>query len=862
MTQVFYGYIEKDRPFANPISTSWSISALTKPYDTSPGGTTNLGVAPLGSGTGGLMTILSSAGVTTSGPGLTATHHCFIPTFSSVNASSPSNFGSPVGCGGVDCCTTASSPVGSPYSGLPEINQAHVFLDERIALVLVDELVTNSPAPTIHPFVNSSVLSTYFNVGLAIYSPIPTVTINTASGKLSINNTGKVAYATGAEPNSPHSLVIADTKCDAVITVENGAKLVVGADGAAKHGVLRVSKGATLHIKSGGILHITSENSGLLIKQGAKLILDPGAIVRLESSGSTIGIQGDLIVNGDIEFSGLGHFNFGAGNRLVFGPGYNTFNLTGAGKTQRFVTVSADVLVEKSHRLNWKNGLLDVNDGDAAIRFSEGAGLNFNNMSITTSTGSGYFAIDAIDAGAIRLTDCTVDKLTEPIVGLRGQGCVITSCEFSQIGAWAAYWTDAFVVRVTNSIFDGSGLTARALFMNDIGFLVMEGNIFSGYVDPSVGGFITDGDLYNATPAVDLNNVVVCLVETCFFSGNTIGIKASDPNATANIFAHSGTKFDQNDAAIYVNGNATVGTVLADCVEFDKNAYGIRGRDITLMIDSENTKMFQFDFDQPNRFIRDNLPQTADDHVRICYQLKGVGGSNLMRNNRWLFQQGNLLFNDFNPAAEILLGNDNCAFLANPKIIPMNMAEVSCLMEQRPESFSNAAPGSECLIGLGGSDNNTNTKVHEQFHLGTFLLKTDSLESGIEALRPVAALWQADLSSFSDNCQQYIRVAKAFIDASDGQIPSLPRPENERSSKIGQSTLVIVPNPANLFAMVQLSPELNQVRVWDAFGKRYHQGVASHSYRLETASWHAGVYIVETISPDGQRKTGKLVIQR
>ena len=190
------------------------------------------------------------------------------------------------------------------------------------------------------------------------------------------------------------------------------------------------------------------------------------------------------------------------------------------------------------------------------------------------------------------------------------------------------------------------------------------------------------------------------------------------------------------------------------------------------------------------------------------------------------------------------------------------MAEVSCLMDERPASFSDALPGSECMIGLGGSGNNTNTKVHEQFHLGTFLLKTDSIEAGLEAMRPVAALWQPDLNGFSDNCQQYIRVAKALIDASDNQMPELPRPENERSSKINQSTLTIVPNPANLFAMVQLSSELNQIRVWDALGNLLHEGIASHAYRLETASWQAGLYIVETISPDGQRSTGKLVIQR
>jgi hypothetical protein len=857
---LFYGFIEKDVPNGPLIWTTLTVNATTKPYDTAPGGTTNLGTAPLGSSPGGLMALLVAAGVTTTGSGLIATHHCFIPTFSSVNASEPSNFGSPVSCGAADRCTTASLSEPCPYGPFSEINQAHVFLDERIAMVLVEELVTNSPPPAVHPLALSGTLSTYFNVGLAIYSPIPTVTISTSSGQLSVNNIGKVAFATGNEPNSPHSLLVADTKCNAIITVENGAKLVVGADGGLKHGVLRGREGSIVHIKSGGILHLTSEQSSLIIKHGATLILDAGAVVRLDAPGSRIQINGDLVVNGDIIFGGLGYFSFDEGNQLIFGPGYNTFNLSGAGKDKRFVQLNAVVEIGQAHRLNWSNGRIESQNG--LLHFSEASGLDFNQM---TLNGGGDFAIDAVNSGAITLQNCTVENLAQPIVGVGGAGCNIFDCTFLNIGVIGVDWANSLVVRVKNSIFTSTNSWSMALNMTDMSFLLLDYSQFAGYGAP-LQGIITDADLSQSFAAVNLSNSVACMVKGCTFTANAIGIKAVDPDATANVFVYGGSSFVQNSAGIFVNGNATQGTVLADCVGFDLNNNGIRGRDITLMIDSWNSKIFQFDTDSPNVFIRDNAPQTAESHVQICYELKGPGGSNLMRNNAWLLKVGGILTPDPNPAGEILLthNNSNCQVnIAVPSFLPFASRDPLCILEQRPSSFATPFPGSECMLSVGTETGTGNPiRVHEQFHFGTFLMKADSVEAGIEALRPVAALWQPDLSAYPDNCQQYIRVAKAFVDASDNIPPDFQRPGGERTQAVSLETLLIFPNPTNNFALLQLTAAEYQVRVWNTQGKLCHQAIASDTCRLETANWQPGIYYVEAVGADGIRKHGKLVVQR
>ena len=616
------------------------VNCFTKPYDLSPGGNSNIGIGALTlvPDAGGLGTGLISAGFTIEEAShLYMKHHCFIPTFSSVSTLEPSTLSSAVSCGTPTLCSNLTVSVISRYSGFAELNQEHVFLDARIALLLIDELVTQSPPLPIHPLAFSGTLNTYFNVGLAIYSPIPTVTISTSSGQLSINNTGKVAFANGNEPNSPHSILIADTKCNAIITVENGAKLVVGADGGVKHGILRVGEGSIVHIKSGGILYVTSNTSHLIIKNGATLILDAGAIVRLESPGSSITIQGDLVVNGDIIFGGLGYFHFAEGNRLVYGPGYNIFNLTGMGKDKRFVYLSANVLIEDGHRLNWQDGLLEAPNG--TLLFTTGAGLDFNSMTLTGGDNGGQTVIEARETGAVNLQDCKVEKLVLPIIGMDGLGCSIGFCEFFQYYVGVT-WQNAFAVIVSNTNFDGGSASGTtALQMKDIFVLFLNYDQFFGHLDPSIAGIVTDGDLSLGIPAVNLDNLVACMVKGCTFSNNSIGIKSDNPTTatTANVYAYGATTFSHNEAGIYLVGDNTRGTVLADCVTFDQNRNGIRGRDIALMIDSWNSKIFAFDTDSPNQFIRADGggPGSTENHVRICYELKGVGGSNMMRNNFW-----------------------------------------------------------------------------------------------------------------------------------------------------------------------------------------------------------------------------------
>jgi len=315
----------------------------------------------------------------------------------------------------------------------PEASLRHVELDGGMIDLILNEIDALGAAP------QPGILTEVYNYGDK-YKQIPN-TIVASTGVLNINNPGPTGYV----QSSPQGNAVKPgfttylNSCGQVITVELGGHSNIGALDKSQHGITEVWEGATVHIKSGGILHITSNSSKLIIKHGATLILDAGAIVRLESPNSSIQINGDLVVNGDINFGGPGYFNFGEGNRLVFGPGYSTFNLTGMGKDIRFVQLNAPVEIDNAHRLNWRNGLME--SGAGFLHLTEGAGLDFTNM---TLNGGGDFAIDAYGSGAITLQGCKVENLFQPVVGVGGSGCSIIECEFSDIGFLGVSWTTAF----------------------------------------------------------------------------------------------------------------------------------------------------------------------------------------------------------------------------------------------------------------------------------------------------------------------------------------------------------------------------------------------------------------------------------
>lgn len=884
-TQVFYGFIEKNEPWPpSSQSTEWVVTMTSPPYDVAAGGTSNIGIGPLGTAPGGLISSLVSAGVALSGPGLTASLHCFIPAFSSVNASSPASWTAPQPCGNADRCTLSSTG-----------NQIHVDLDSRIALVLIDELVTMSPPPVTHPLALSGNLNSYFNVGLPVYSPLPSVTISTNNGKLSINNAGRVAFAAPNDPVAPYNLLVADTKCKAIITVENAAQLVIGADLSTQHGQLNISDGSIVHIKTGGTLKVTSNNSMLMLRPGSKLILDPGAIVILENPESKIYIEGQLVVNGDFSFSGLGYFDFAGGpSQLVMGTGYSVFNLKGFSKTNRLARLSTSVFIPENKRLNWEKGLLEV-AGGSMVANGTNTGVSFTNMTIRGNDASFDWALTTGHAGAQNFRYCDFSNLFKAVFMENSQPLLIENSTFGNIpypvdgygnssvqiksttfkNYWEGVrWMQSGQAAFENVIFYGQQ-NAMAITLSDVLFGSIHGSYFSGHQDSNIGNNPTESQLEGAIPAIFVDNGIV-VVSATTIENNTVGIKsltlpAEDAQAAALLLVQS-VVVSNNDAGIFMRGDETRGLVLADCAAFVNNRQGIVGSDITLMLDSQNSSIWSGDTDTPNAFVRDGDPHggTTQDHVRVCYLNKSAPPSRLMRNNWWaIFDPGtNGTLFDPNPDPFISLFDNTCSKIAVMEVIeprPQRLPEF-CPVEMRPDDYGRNDGDTDCTTTVKTSDGQERS-VNWQWHEGFYQLKTDlQAGMGVELLRPVADLWSRDLSNYGDNCQQYIASARAIVDGVDAaqqlDLRSKPsaRKTNSDNARIGMTA---VPNPAQEVTNINLPPNAIGLSLFDLHGKLiFHQKQPGRQVVVPVKNWNPGTYVACAQMEDGTVVTIKVAVIR
>lgn len=723
----------------------------------------------------------------------------------------------------------------------PSISLRHVELDAGMKAFILAELDRLNAGPL------SGDLSTEYNYG-KLYKDIPNTTIK-STGKLNVNNTGATGFVNNnpLAPATKPSFTTYLRDCGQLIEVESGGQFNIGALNKSQHGITEVWEGSTVHVKSGGTLHITSESSKLLIKHGAELILDQGAIVWLESPGSKILLEGDLVLNGDIVFKGLGYFDFNTGNKLVFGNGYNSFKLGGAGKDKRFVRISDSTYLDNNHRLNWENGLVEF---ATTMYFRSGAGLDFN--AVTLHGDGANTALDFDHSGNVFINNSNIEYLNWAINGVGLYGINITGCAFEHYNNTQVYWRNALSTNVINSTFDGNG-ALNALWFENVSTPRIQGSDFQGHAENL--GVINDISLYGTQfAAVKLINATTCLVNGSHFRSNTIGIKAEDETQPSNVYVYNGCSFLDHDAAIYLNGNATKGTVLADCSIFTNNRNGIRGRDVTLVIDSWNSANWTWDTDSPNKFVR-SIP-SSENYIRLCYQQKPVAASNLMRNNFW----SNGVLPDPNPADAIFLLDPNCVPFnppVTPSLFPLGSRRPGCWNSfQREGGAEEDVENADCTEKLG----NTGSTIQELVSKGLFLMRENNFEPAVEAFRPVASLYQKDLNAYSEHCQQGIQLAKAMVDSYDANSMS----EQKGTQQIVETSgnLKLVPNPANAFVTLYLTKGINHVKVVDVQGRLKVLGDATDKMELDTHDWEPGVYLVETLNTSGVLGTGKLVIQR
>jgi hypothetical protein len=861
LTEVFHGFIEKNEPLGS-MSTESTVNWNTKAYDVSPGGTSNLGVAPLGTVPGGLMSSLIAAGVTTSG-GLTATHHCFIPSFSSVFATTPTNFTSPQTCGVVSRCTQSATATVTSYGGIPEINQPHIALDARIANLLIDELVTMSPPPVnVLSALPNNTLNQYFNVGLDIHSSIPTLSVASSNGKLQINNTGLIAFATGNEPTSAQNSFTAFLKCEAILRVEDKARLKIGADGGSKHGILIAPNGSTVHVKSGGTLHITSGESMLIIQSGATLILDKDARIQLDNPESKIRIEGTLQINGDIKFGGEGYFEFASGNQLSIHSDNNTFKLSGMGNENRFVRIDdfAEINVPEGKHLEWSRGRIIYGDG-AALNFAEKSDGVFLVVDFIAKYNAGAFGIHAPKSmGNLRVMFCNFVHISFPIIVNGGDGVTyMRETVFTRYDQGTEFNRRQFLDFVTcdwsgygedengNETYGVAHYGLRSYFNGNT--RLRDCSIY-GHKNKEIDIILVNTDILHANgyTAIEVEGGYLLKIVGGDLSENDFGVVNKEfqdgTGLPTNIFLTNQANINNGHAGIVMKGNKSLGLVMMDCAKIEYVDYCIVGEDIRLVIDP-----VLLDGGRSNSFlINDDKLGTLYKFIKICYISYTPPSKILARSNSWDWaSQGGTIHSVPAPFPQYIetniVGKGSC-------IKPQAIAFVECIPTASRKDFclstGKVTTDHEFVVDNPTGINVINT-VKDGFQKGVDQLREENYPEAKHQFTETANI-DPEVPNSEDwpQTKTYLHAAISLSLATEG---NFGQSGENRSVKNISGSDVIRPNPTNGLTRIVLPIERKSatVRVWDTFGKLMQELEITESANIDVTAWKSGFYVVEIV---------------
>jgi len=410
-----------------------------------------------------------------------------------------------------------------------------------------------------------------------------------------------------------------------------------------------IREGSTLHVKSGGKLRLT-RGSQLIVEEGARLIIDDGAKIDLWWSESTIHVKGELVVNGEFDFSGSGFFQFDATNILTL---TDEFKLIGQNQEDhRFIRLNDGAILNVgSHGLYLRDGIVEYGDG-SQIEVGTGGRLyayqvNFKML----SNGSSAIGMFLDGASFLHVAKCEFDNFlqgihvedfysadyfkvlsttfTQNTLGIWGDGgdeMTIYDCVFDQ-GLYGVQMSNTNKLIVSRSEFNNTEVSAA---LTTVGL----------NLDNVTNAYVSSTRFFHNMNSVVLNDVFNYsmsggLIEHPILLSNesTVGILAPAPkmasdNNETNIYLSSQAIIKNQEVAIRVekggllDGAGNVfGLVSMDCAKLINNKTGIEGTDVTLEIDAlVHCNCNAVEDAAPNTFIKSGAPQGGiKKFFNICY---------------------------------------------------------------------------------------------------------------------------------------------------------------------------------------------------------------------------------------------------
>ena len=420
--------------------------------------------------------------------------------------------------------------------------------------------------------------------------------------------------------------------------VEGSAETEIGPGGLFQtHGdaATFIRAGGVFRVKDGGTLRLVDE-SKLLVEVGGKLILEDGAIVQLWDDSqpdglANIHVQGELVVEGDINFSGRGFFQFDYGNLLTL---TNGFELTGSGQGTRFIRLNQIAeLKTGGHLVRLSDGKVEYEAGSSISLGIQGSAIFSDVDFVDLNMPGEAFALQAIKTPAmISVTDCTFDGLASGIAAdnIQGQVIVGNHSRFLRVSnsqfidcEYGITVSNTQMVEVVGSSFTASSdLALYGIYLKDVGNAYVKSSSLSGYGSTDIGAVWLHG-------VPDYNMVGGSV------SGNALGIRAVD--GQNNIDMVSQATVSGNVTGINMEGGSAFGVLTMDCARLLDNATGVLGNDVTLNIDASGDV-------KPNHF----RTFFGSPLFKICYaQLAGIIGDEIdAKDNYW---EGDIDYKIYNP---------------------------------------------------------------------------------------------------------------------------------------------------------------------------------------------------------------------
>jgi hypothetical protein len=650
-----------------------------------------------------------------------------------------------------------------------------------------------------------------------------------SGGNLKINAPGATGFvATAPEPNATNSSFEVRTtsgSCGTIgVSVKSGGKLSLGEG--TQSGTLRVMNGTSLTIENGGNLN-AANNSQLIVESGGRLIIEAGANITLTGSESTIYVKngGELVINGNMIFSGNGFFQFDAGHRLTLGA---DLVLRGSGKTTRMIRLNPSPqttfnrLTINGRGFNLSNALVEIGNNRCEINITNG---NTHENSVSDACFKGFGNGIALNFGNVsnaNIQRCDFVNLTQGVNINSASNLLeivrIEFCNFNLVNYGITISSPSWLnIPKNREVFIGNcnfnynvGATVAAgiacRLRNMFNYSALENNTFRGY---------REGNLFEDVTAIELQNASLDLSGGIISNCRTgISAEKAANNNVQLISLSGGTNPEISNCETGINlvgglsstySSQSYGHLSLSCARLINNLTGVRGTDIRFInngilnsIGSNNT------FQNPaNSFLFD-----------VCYGLNNIENITAS-NNFWAGGFNNMRFRlRTGKGASCTQGVarriQQCAVLAS--------VFVNC-------NGNNGMPLNCCNRSI---------------------ISSTGAAGSILASIPIACF----VGSNTTTSKQPIIADKSVV---QGAV-KLDEAENE--------TFSIYPNPANETVKLDIENGNYTLKVSNTVGQTIFAQNTEGSLSVDVSKWTNGIYLFEvTDKATNKRQRSKIVVQ-